>query len=114
MMAQKATKQALKSENKTTQQQALQENAPPASQTVQNSGGYHFPQWPHSKPGPRSTPPPQGSKPIIVIRRDQEAALDSGQATGTISAQSAVPASVNEVEKELASLQATLNKTRQH
>ncbi|TMC17333.1 MAG: hypothetical protein E6J34_18845 [Chloroflexi bacterium] len=112
-MAQKATKQALKSENKTTQQQALQENAPPASQTVQNSGGYHFPQWPHSKPGPRSTPPPQGSKPINVIRREQVAELDSGQATGKLSTQSAVPASVNEMEKELALLQETLKKRRQ-
>lgn len=111
-MAQDATKQALTPAKKTTQQQALQENAPPASQTVQSNWGYQFPQWPSSKPGPRTTPPPQGSKPINVIRREQVAELDADQVTIEPSTQSTKAAPVDETERELALLQETLKKRR--
>lgn len=112
-MAQDTTKQVLTSEKKITQQQALQENAPQTGQAVQSSWGLHFPQWPSSKPGPRSTPPPPGSKPINNMRREQVAELDTGLEAGEPGTQSPSSPLVDETEKELALLQETLKKRRE-
>lgn len=42
----------------------------------------HYPAWPTSKPGPRTTPPPVGTKPINAIRREQVTPVVYDQETG--------------------------------
>ena len=46
------------------QQRALQEGTPDATKAVQPAIAPSFPAWPTSKPGPQSTPPPPGERPI--------------------------------------------------
>jgi hypothetical protein len=41
-----------------------------------------WPAWPTSKPGPRTTPPPAGTKPINAIRREQVTPIAYNQETG--------------------------------
>jgi hypothetical protein len=41
-----------------------------------------WPEWPTSKPGPRTTPPPAGTKPISRIRREQVTPFVYDQETG--------------------------------
>jgi hypothetical protein len=62
-------------------------SAAPAGQTkessqVQTATTIIFPTWPTSKPGPQSTPPPPGMKPVSAIRREQVAELNYNQETG--------------------------------
>jgi hypothetical protein len=41
-----------------------------------------YPAWPSSQPGPRSTPPPPGMKPINALRREQVEEIGYNQETG--------------------------------
>ncbi len=50
---------------------ALQEDISDAHTAVQESISPQYPNWPTSKPGPWSTPPPPGTKPINLLRSEQ-------------------------------------------
>jgi len=50
--------------------------------TTVESYQVHFPAWPTSKPGPRTTPSPAGTKPINAIRREQVTPVIYDQETG--------------------------------
>ncbi|MBE3557630.1 MAG: hypothetical protein IMW89_00180 [Ktedonobacteraceae bacterium] len=64
-----------------------QEDAP-ATQLVKEQAAVqtgirpHYPAWPTSKPGPRSTLPPPGMKPVNAIRREQVMEINYNQETG--------------------------------
>ncbi len=61
---------------------ALQEGQAEKSNAVQNGPFITYPTWPTSKPGPQSTPPPPGMKPVSAIRREQVAEQNYNQETG--------------------------------
>jgi len=81
-MAQDTTARIL-TQNKTQAetQTDLQPGQVGAGQAVE-SYQIRWPQWPTSKPGPRSTPPPAGMKPINAIRREQVTPVVYNQETG--------------------------------
>ena len=62
----------------TTQNALQQEQSQRAVTRVQP----HYLAWPTSKPGPRSTPPPPGMRPINLYRSEQVLELGYNQATG--------------------------------
>lgn len=67
-------------------QQPLEQNTVQVSlqqeQTAVEKVRPHYPTWPTSKQGPRSTPPPPGMRSIIPIRAEQVAEIGYNQATG--------------------------------
>lgn len=65
------------------QQRALQEGTPDATKTIQPAIAPHFPAWPTSKPGPQSTPPSPGQRPINPLRSEQMMEINYNQETGT-------------------------------
>ncbi|GHO93703.1 hypothetical protein KSF_037510 [Reticulibacter mediterranei] len=71
-----------KAEAKTATQDTTQAVAQPAPDTTVESYRVHYPAWPTSKPGPRTTPPPAGTKPINAIRREQVTPVIYDQETG--------------------------------
>lgn len=62
---------------------ALQEGTPNTNKAVQQSMQPHYPKWPTSKPGPQSTPPPPGMRPIDALRSEQMVEVGYNQETGT-------------------------------
>lgn len=46
-----------------------------------------YPQWPTSRPGPRKTPPPPGTRPINSYRSEQVTPIESSQETDMMSAE---------------------------
>jgi hypothetical protein len=71
-----------KTEAKTATQDTTQAAVQPAPDTTVESYQVHYPAWPTSKPGPRTTPPPAGAKPINAIRREQVTPVIYDQETG--------------------------------
>ena len=70
---------------------AEQQNVPTAPQQAETAVQRvtpQYPAWPTSKPGPQSTPPPPGMRPISAIRREQVAEVGYNQETGEPSTQS--------------------------
>lgn len=57
-------------------QRALQEGMPNVDTAVQTNVVPQYPIWPTSKPGPLSTPPPPGAKPINSLRSEQVAVIN--------------------------------------
>ena len=84
-MAQETTTQNKNTGSEDTQQaaQASTEVGTPTTETaVQPGKAFSFPSWPSSKPGPRATPAPYGSKPINRRRSEQLAEVGYNQETG--------------------------------
>ena len=63
-------------------QASTEVGAPTAETVVQPETAFSFPSWPTSKPGPRATPAPYGSKAINRRRSEQVAELAYNQETG--------------------------------
>ncbi len=61
---------------------ALQEGIVNPSRSIQEAPQPHYPGWPTSVPGPRSTPPPPGMRPINAIRPEQVVEVGYNQETG--------------------------------
>lgn len=61
---------------------ALQEQAPDSDKVLTESVKAIYPAWPSSRPGPRSTPPLAGMKPVNPLRREQVAEVAYNQETG--------------------------------
>jgi len=94
-MTQNPTSQTLPSEDAARKQSAaqddlrtLQEGTPDTNKTVQESTRPQYPNWPTSKPGPRSTLPPPGMRSINVMRSEQVKELGYNQETGEPGVQS--------------------------
>ena len=94
-MTQNPTSQTLPPEDATRKQSAaqddlrtLQEGAPDTNKTVQESTTPQYPNWPTSKPGPRSKLPPPGMKSINAIRSEQVKELGYNQETSEPGVQS--------------------------
>jgi len=94
-MTQNPTSQTLPSEDAARKQSAaqedlrtLQESTPDTNKTVQEGIRPQYPNWPTSKPGPRSTPPPPGTRSINAMRSEQVKELDYNQETGEPGVQS--------------------------
>lgn len=66
---------------KQDQARSLQEGVPQGDKSVQPATP-HFPGWPTSKPGPRKTMPPPGTRPINALRPEQVAEVGYNQETG--------------------------------
>ena len=89
-MTQNPTPQTLKSEDQDALRQGeaqdnlrtLQEGLPDANKAVQERMKPDFPEWPTSKRGPMSTPPPPGMRPINGMRSEQVAEVGYNQETG--------------------------------
>jgi len=81
-MTQDPTAQVL-TQDKTQEapQTALQPQQGATDQAVEITQ-IRWPEWPTSKPGPRSTPPPTGTKAINRIRREQVTPVAYNQETG--------------------------------
>jgi hypothetical protein len=73
------------------EQRALQEGALDATKAVQPSIIPRYPSWPTSKPGPQSTPPPQGERPINALRSEQMMVINYSQQTDTSGAVYTLP-----------------------
>ena len=71
-----------KESSKQDELRALQDGQADASRAVQERVPIVFPTWPTSKPGPLSTPPPPGMKPVSAIRSEQVAEINYNQETG--------------------------------
>ncbi|HTK06779.1 MAG TPA: hypothetical protein VL485_06410 [Ktedonobacteraceae bacterium] len=88
-----------------TQAQPLTASAPPASSkpTVR----IVFPKWPVSKPGPWTTPPPPGMRPVNALRPEQVMEIGYDQETGESGPRSATEQSTGQTK-------ATQNAARKH
>ncbi len=64
------------------EQRALQEDKLNEQKVVQQGVQPHYPDWPTSKPGPRSTPPPPGMRSINALRSEQVKEVGYNQETG--------------------------------
>ncbi len=81
-MAQDPTAQVLtQDKTQADAQTALQPKEGETGQAVE-SFVVRWPEWPTSKPGPRTTPPPAGMKAISRIRREQVTPYIYDQETG--------------------------------
>ena len=94
-MTQNPTSQTLPSEDAARKQSAaqddlrtLQEGALDTNKTVQESMKPQYPNWPTSKPGPRSMLPPPGMRSINAMRSEQVKELGYNQETGEPGVQS--------------------------
>jgi hypothetical protein len=95
-MTQNPTSQTLPPEDEVTRKQsteqdnlrALQEGTLDTNKAVQESMKAQYPNWPTSKPGPRSTLPPPGMKPMNAMRSEQVKELGYNQETGEPGAES--------------------------
>jgi len=98
-MTQNPSPQTLTSEDKATSEQsvaqdglnALQESTIPNARAVENIKP-SYPNWPTSRPGPRSTPAPGGMRSINAIRSEQVKEPDNNQESsevGTLSLEDA-------------------------
>jgi hypothetical protein len=94
-MTQNPTSQTLPSEDAARKQSAaqddlrtLQERTPDTNKTLQESTRPQYPNWPTSKPGPRSTLPPPGMRSINAMRSEQVKELGYNQETGEPGVQS--------------------------
>ncbi len=63
-------------------QTALQTSSIPANNSVQAATKPHFPVWPTSKPGPRTTPPMPGMAATHPFRPEQFTEIGYDQVTG--------------------------------
>ncbi len=84
-MTQNPTSQTLPPEDDV---RALQEGTPATNKAVQESMKPQYPNWPTSKPGPRSTPPAPGTRSINAIRSEQFKEVGYNQETGEPGTQS--------------------------
>ncbi|GHO53112.1 hypothetical protein [Ktedonobacter robiniae] len=66
----------------TDTKKALQGQAPADNTALSGEVKVVFPEWPSSRPGPRTTPSPTGMKPINAIRREQVTEVEYNQETG--------------------------------
>jgi hypothetical protein len=94
-MTQNPTSQTVPSEDATHNQstaqedlRTLQESISDTNKTVQESIRPQYPDWPTSKPGPRSTLPPPGMRSINAMRSEQMKELGYNQETGEPGVQS--------------------------
>ena len=95
-MTQNPTPQMLPPEDEVTPKQSatadnlrsLQEGTPDTNKAVQESMQPDYPNWPTSKPGPRSTLPPPGMKSMNAMRSEQVKELGYNQEAGEPSIQS--------------------------
>ncbi len=95
-MTQNPTSQTLPPEDEATQKQSatqddlrtLQPAQPDTQKAVQESTKPHYPNWPTSKPGPRSTLPPPGMRSMNAVRSEQVKELGYNQETGEPGTQS--------------------------
>jgi len=71
-----------------SEQQELQQTAPSENKVVRRIEP-RYPSWPTSKPGPQSTSPLAGMRPINVFRPEQVAEIGYNQETGEPSVDSA-------------------------
>jgi hypothetical protein len=78
---------ALKQSEAQDNLRTLQEGLPDANKSVERMKP-HFPEWPTSKRGPMSTPPPPGMRSINPMRAEQVAEVGYNQETGEPSTQS--------------------------
>jgi hypothetical protein len=69
-------------QSKQDERRVVQEGQTDEGKAMQSGLAISFPTWPTSKPGPQSTPPPPGMKPISAIRREQVAEMNYNQETG--------------------------------
>jgi len=67
-------------ENVSHSQQALEPTAPSENRVIEGLEP-RYPPWPVSKPGPRSTPPVPGTRPVNAFRPEQVAEIDYDQET---------------------------------
>jgi hypothetical protein len=84
-MAQETTTQHKNTGSEDTQptaQAPAEVGAPKAETAIQPGSAFSFPSWPSSKPGPRATPAPYGSKSINRRRSEQVAETGYNQETG--------------------------------
>lgn len=79
-----ARKQSVAQDNLKT----LQEGTSDTNKAVQEGMKPHYPNWPTSKPGPRSTLPPPGMRSMSAMRPEQVKELDYNQETGEPGTQS--------------------------
>jgi hypothetical protein len=96
-MTQNPTSQMVPSEDAARKQSAaqddlrtLQEGTSDTNKTVQESIRPQYPNWPTSKPGPRSTLPPPGTRSINAMRSEQVKELGYNQETGEPGVQSSL------------------------
>lgn len=84
-MAQKQKGQTFTKDKNKAPQNAKTVNQPVPQQQAQAPQKMtpQYPTWPVSKPGPWSTPPPPGMRPINAIRREQVTEVGYNQETGT-------------------------------
>lgn len=91
-MAQKQKVQNLSAEKEKARraidQESRQLSQKQAGTVVKRRVTPHYPAWPTSKPGPQSTPPPPGMRPISAIRREQVVEVGYNQETGESGTQS--------------------------
>ena len=73
---------------KTDDLRALQKSIPDTDKTVQESVRPQYPNWPTSKPGPHSTPPPSGMRSMSAMRSEQMKEVGYNQETGEPGVQS--------------------------
>lgn len=71
-------------------ERALQEGVP--NKAVQGSVQVRYPTWPTSKPGPMTTPPPPGERPVNAQRSEQMVEVGYNQETGEPSPEGLLPA----------------------
>jgi hypothetical protein len=114
-MTQNPTPQTLKPEDQDALRQseaqdnlrALQEGLPDANKAMQERIKPNFPEWPTSKRGPMSTPPPPGMRSINPIRPEQVAEVGYNQETGEPSTQSPLRTQPDETRTGLTSFDQT-------
>jgi hypothetical protein len=69
------------------EQTAVEQSTTGSKEVVWPGGQPCWPSWPTSKPGPRSTPPIAGTRPINTFRPEQFKEIDYNQQKGEPAAQ---------------------------
>jgi hypothetical protein len=90
-MTQNPLSQTISSEDPPHKQddlRTLQKGMPDTDKTVQESIRPQYPDWPTSKPGPHSTPPPSGMRSMSAMRSEQMKEVGYNQETGEPGVQS--------------------------
>ena len=89
MDSNQTVQEAVTSDEHKGQQQPVSQNneqrlqSVPPQTVVQGRTLPRYPTWPTSKPGPMTTPPLPGQKPINALRSEQMTEVDYNQETGT-------------------------------
>ena len=88
------------------EQTSVQQSATSSQEVVWIGVQPNWPSWPSSKPGPRSTPPPAGMRPINALRPEQLEEVGYNQQTGE-------PATHRQVSLDQPTAQTALGKYKQ-